>query len=57
MVKALDYFIEDEKDRRSSSYCSYGIACNTPTDVILFNIDSKSRTAGTKGKDSILNVF
>ena len=33
------------------------LACNTPTDVILFNIDSKSRTAGTKGKDSILNVF
>ncbi len=33
------------------------LACNTPTDVILFNIDSKSKSAGTKGKDSILNVF
>ena len=55
--RPLDYFIEDEKIGDPAVIAAMELACNTPTDVILFNIDSKSRTAGTKGKDSILNVF
>ena len=33
------------------------LASSVPTDVILFNIDSKSETSGRKDKDTILNVF
>ena len=55
--KALDYFIEDEKIEDPMVLADMKLACNVPTDVILFNIDSKSKSAGTKGKDSILNVF
>ncbi len=55
--KALDYFLDDEKIKDPMVVADMKLACNTPTDVILFNIDSKSKSAGTKGKDSILNVF
>lgn len=55
--KALEYFIEDEKIKDPAVIADMKLACNTPTDVILFNIDSKSKSAGTKGKDSVLNVF
>ncbi len=55
--KALDYFLDDEKIKDPMVVANMKLACNTPTDVILFNIDSKSKSAGTKGKDSILNVF
>ncbi len=55
--KALDYFIDDKKIQDSMVLADMELACNTPTDVVLFNIDSKSKSAGTKGKDSILNVF
>lgn len=55
--KAIDYFLEDGKIQDPMVIADMKLACNTPTDVILFNIDSKSKSAGTKGKDSILNVF
>lgn len=55
--RALDYFLDDEKIKDPMVVADMKLACNTPTDVILFNIDSKSKSAGTKGKDSILNVF
>ena len=55
--KALDYFIDDKKIQDPMVLADMELACNTPTDVVLFNIDSKSKSAGTKGKDSILNVF
>src|SRR5699024_10776148 len=54
---ALDYFLDDEKIEDPMVVADMELACNTPTDVVLFNIDSKSKSAGTKGKDSILNVF
>lgn len=53
----LEYFIEDEKIKDPAVIADMQLACSTPTDTILFNIDSKSKSAGTKGKDSILNVF
>ena len=55
--KALDYFLEDEKIKDKKVIEDMKLACNTPTDAILFNIDSKSKSSGTKGKDTILNVF
>ena len=55
--KALDYFLDDEKIEDPMVVADMKLACNTPTDVVLFNIDSKSKSAGTKGKDTILNVF
>ncbi len=55
--KALDYFLDDEKINDSMVIEDMKLACSTSTDVVLFNIDSKSKSAGTKGKDSILNVF
>lgn len=33
------------------------LAADTPTDVILFNIDSKSESDGKENKDAIVNVF
>ena len=32
------------------------LAANTPSDVILFNIDSKSDSNGKENKDAIVNV-
>ena len=55
--KAFDYFLDDEKIKDPMVLADMELACNTPTDVILFNIDSKSKSSGNKGKDSILNVF
>ncbi|MGO3018693.1 MAG: BREX system P-loop protein BrxC [Anaerococcus sp.] len=55
--KAFQYFLDDEKIINQSVLEDMKLACNTPTDIVLFNIDSKSKSAGTKGKDSILNVF
>ena len=54
---ALDYFLDDRKIQDPMVLADMKLACETPTEVILFNIDSKSKSAGTKGKDSILNVF
>lgn len=54
---ALEYFLDDEKIQDPMVVADMKLACNTPTDVVLFNIDSKSKSAGTKGKDTILNVF
>lgn len=33
------------------------LAADTPTDVILFNIDSKSESNSKENKDAIVNVF
>lgn len=55
--KALDYFLDDGKIEDPMVLADMKLACNTSTDVVLFNIDSKSKSAGTKGKDTILNVF
>ena len=33
------------------------LAANTTSDVILFNIDSKSDSNGKENKDAIVNVF
>lgn len=39
---AIDYFIEDQKITNQMVLADMQLAANTPSDVILFNIDSKS---------------
>ncbi len=55
--KPFDYFLEDEKIKDSMTLADIELALSISTDVISFNIDSKSETSGTKDKDTILNVF
>ncbi len=55
--RALDYFIDDNKIEDSMVLADMKLAANTPTDVILFNIDSKSDSNGKENKDAIVNVF
>lgn len=54
---AIDYFIEDEKITDQMVLADMQLAANTPSDVILFNIDSKSDSNGKENKDAIVNVF
>lgn len=55
--RAIDYFLEDEKIKDPMTLADMKLALSIPTDVISFNIDSKSETSGTKDKDTLLNVF
>ena len=55
--KALDYFIEDKKIVDPMVLADMKLAAEAPTDVILFNIDSKSESTGKQNKDAIVNVF
>jgi len=55
--KAIDYFLEDNKIKDEMVIADMKRACQISTDSILFNIDSKSDSAGNKGKDDILKVF
>ncbi len=55
---AIDYFIDDHKIQDELVLADMRLAANTPSDVILFNIDSRSDTGTTKGdKEEIVNVF
>ena len=54
---ALDYFIEDNKIVDPMVLADMKLAAETPTDAILFNIDSKSDTNGKQDKDAIVKVF
>lgn len=54
---AANYFLDENKIKDPAVVADMKLASSIPTDVILFNIDSKSETSGKKGKDTILNVF
>ena len=54
---ALDFFVEDEKIVDPMVLADMKLAAETPTDAILFNIDSKSDTNGKQDKDAIVKVF
>ena len=54
---ALDFFIDDKKITNQMVLADMKLAADTPTDVILFNIDSKSESDGKENKDAIVNVF
>ncbi len=55
--KAIDYFIDDNKIANPSVLADMQLAASTPTDVVLFNIDSKSDGGSKQNKDTIVNVF
>lgn len=54
---AIDYFIDDKKITDNKVLSDMQLAANIPTDVVLFNIDSKSESNGKQNKDVIVNVF
>jgi hypothetical protein len=55
--RAIDYFIDDKKISDPMILADMQLAANTPTDVIIFNIDAKSESDGKSNKDAIVNVF
>ena len=55
--RALDYFINDVKIKDPMVLADMQLAADTPADVILFNVDSKSEATGKQDKDAIVNVF
>lgn len=55
---ALDYFIEDRKIKDEMVLADMKLAANISSDIILFNIDSKSGMADAQNnKEAILSVF
>ena len=54
---AIDYFIDDHKIEDEMVLADMKLAASTPTDVVLFNIDSKSDSNGKRNKDTIVSVF
>ena len=54
---ALDYFIEDDKITDPKVLADIRAAESVDTDVILFDIASKSRTSGAATRDVITMVF
>jgi energy-coupling factor transporter ATP-binding protein EcfA2 len=55
--RAIDYFIDDKKIIDPMVLADMKLAASVPTDVVLFNIDSKSEMAGKQTKDAIVSVF
>ncbi|MDN6580360.1 MAG: BREX system P-loop protein BrxC [Tetragenococcus koreensis] len=55
--KAIDYFKEDQKIKDPSTLDTIEKCTQVNSDVILFNIDSKSDAGGKKDKSGIVNVF
>ena len=56
-IPAIEYFERDHKIADSMVLADMKLAANTPSTVILFNIDSKSESSGKKDKEAILSVF
>ena len=54
---ALEYFEEDEKIKDRMVLADMRLAATVPTDVVLFNIDSKGEQSGKQDKDAIVSVF
>ena len=54
---ALSYFEDDEKIKDPMVLADMRLAASVPTDVALFNIDSKSEMNGKENKEAILSVF
>ena len=54
---ALEYFEEDQKIKDHMVLADMRLAATVPTDVVLFNIDSKGEQSGKQDKDAIVSVF
>ena len=55
--RAIEYFTDDRKITDERTLENMLLAGSVPTDVILFNIDSKSEMSGKQAKDAIVSVF
>ena len=55
--RAVDYFVDDKKIADSMVLSDMKLAATIPTDVVLFNIDSKGEMTGKQSKDAIVSVF
>ena len=55
--RAVEYFANGEKQLDPTTIGDMRLAANTPSTVILFNVDSKSESAGKQSKDAIVSVF
>lgn len=55
--KAIDFFEQDHKISDAMVLADMKLACETPTDVILFDIDAKADSNSKQNKDAIVNVF
>ena len=54
---AIDYFIDDNKISDPMVLADMKLAATVPTDVVLFNIDSKSEVNGKQSKVAIVSVL
>ena len=54
---AIDYFIDDNKISDPMVLADMKLATTVPTDVVLFNIDSKSEVNGKQSKVAIVSVL
>ena len=55
--RAIDYFIDDNKISDHMVLADMKLAATVPTDVVLFNIDSKSEVNGKQSKVAIVSVL
>ena len=55
--RAIDYFVEDNKISDPMVLADMKLAASIPTDVVLFNIDSKSEVNGKQSKEAIVSVL
>lgn len=55
--RAIDFFTDGHKIADPMVIADMNLAGNVPTDVILFNIDSKSAASAKSNKDAIVEVF
>lgn len=55
--KAVDYFVDDNKISDPVVLADMKLATTVPTDVVLFNIDSKSEVNGKHSKEAIVSVL
>lgn len=55
--RAIDFFEEDHKISDAMVLADMKLAAETPNDVVLFNIDSKSDSNSKQNKDAIVDVF
>lgn len=55
--RAIDYFIDDKKIDDPIVLADMKLAANIPTDVVLFNIDSKSEVDAKQSKVAIVSVL
>lgn len=55
--KAVDFFVEDNKIADPMVLADIKLASSIPTDVVLFNIDSKSEVNGKQSKEAIVSVL